>query len=114
MTGGSGADIFSFLFVMDSPNAPNRSDGLKSRPDLITDFTPGEDKIILEGMDSGSANQAFTFLGAGAFSGHAGELRVEMLGGRAHIFGDVDGDGRADLHIIAVTPTPLQASDFVL
>ena len=43
----------------------------------------------------------------------AGQLRAELFAGQLHIFGDVNGDGRADLHIIA-SGTQILVSDFVL
>jgi len=116
LTGGSGADRFVFTLLSDSQHLPPRSDGKKVLPDTITDFTSGADKIDLQGIDAiaGTAgNDAFAFIGASAFSHHAGELRVELIGNQAHIFGDIDGDGVADLHIVANATTFL-ASDFML
>jgi Ca2+-binding RTX toxin-like protein len=116
LTGGAGADIFVFASPADLSEFVYRSDGAKFAPDTITDFTAGQDRIDLAGIDAVAAtagNDAFTFIGSNAFSGHAGELRVEMQNGRALILGDVNGDGVADLSIVAVTPA-IQASDFVL
>ena len=116
LTGGSGADLFMFVKVDDSQVWAPRSDGKKVTPDVITDFAPGIDKIDLSWINADSAhaaNQPFAFIGTSAFSGHAGELRYEMRGGQAHIYGDVNGDAVADLHIIALTPT-LAAADFIL
>ncbi len=56
-----------------------------------------------------SGDQAFHFVGAAAFSGHAGELRFE--GGV--VSGDVNGDGHADFEI-GVNVATLSAADFVL
>lgn len=50
-----------------------------------------------------AGDQAFSFIGGGAFSGHAGELRVQE--DRAPIWlvqGDIDGDGSADFEIVVV------------
>lgn len=116
LTGGTGADRFVFMLAGDSRDEPARSGGKTAVPDIITDFASGQDRIDLAEIDAvagADGNQAFTFIGANAFSGHAGELRVEMAGGQAHIFGDVDGDGTADLHIVATTPT-IQIADFIL
>jgi Ca2+-binding RTX toxin-like protein len=107
LVGGAGADVFRFTSVSHSPL------GLA---DTISDFESGIDKIDLSAIDADSTtagDQAFTFLGSGAFTNHAGELRYEQIGGQFHIFGDVDGNGSADLHIVAYAPA-LTASDFIL
>ena len=116
LTGGAGNDSFVFTSVADSSVESFRSDGAKQLPDVILDFQPGQDKIDLSQIDAiagTSANDAFTFIGGSAFDHHAGELRVESRDGWFHIYADVDGDGLADMHIVAAAPS-LQASDFVL
>jgi Ca2+-binding RTX toxin-like protein len=115
LSGGAGGDVFVYGDVADSFSA-QRSDGKKTLPDVIQDFTSGADRIDLSAIDAirGTAsNDAFTLIGGSAFSGHAGELRFEIVGGIARIGGDIDGDGFADFQIMAVT-TVLQAVDFVL
>jgi Ca2+-binding RTX toxin-like protein len=116
LTGGSGADVFAFLTTADSTGHALSSEGKKSRPDLIVDFTSGVDKISLEGIDAiegGASNDAFTFIGTGAFTRQAGEVRYEIVDGRANIFADTNGDGYADIQIAALTTT-IAASDFIL
>jgi Ca2+-binding RTX toxin-like protein len=116
LRGGGGADIFSFDDMLDSPMDAYRSDGKKSLADVIVDFTSGQDKIDLSNIDArnGTAdNDAFSFIGTAAFTHHAGELRFEARDGYVHIYADVDGDGLADMHIVAAAPT-IQASDFIL
>src|SRR5205085_8586211 len=103
LEGDAGADIFVFGVAGESHDYTYRSDGTKLIPDMLLDFTSGTDKIDLSGIDANQAtagDDAFTFIGASAFSGVAGQLRAEVYGGQVHILGDVDGDGRADLHII--------------
>jgi Ca2+-binding RTX toxin-like protein len=105
--GGLGNDVFVYTTVDDS-RFPN-SDG-------IGDFMTG-DIIDLSGIDANSgtgANDTFTFLGSGAFTHHAGELRVELVGGTWVVQGDVDGDGVADLQINVVSDHPLAGADFTL
>lgn len=116
LSGEGGADIFAFTSVTDSLSYAMRSDGAKLKPDVISDFTSGVDKIDLSAIDAIAGtptNDAFTFIGANAFTHHAGELRSEVHNGVAQIYADVDGDGVADLHILANTPVIL-AADFVL
>jgi hypothetical protein len=62
-----------------------------------------------------AGNQAFTFIGSGVFTHHAGELRFAVTSpGVTAIAGDVNGDGVSDFHI-QLTGTPaLVAADFVL
>ena len=86
--GGAGADEFRFF---DNPGN-----------DTIADFLSGTDKIHLTEMDANAGlagNQAFTFIGAAAFSGAAGELRSYSDGGSNFVAGDIDGNGIADFTI---------------
>ena len=108
LTGGGGADIFRFTSVE------------QSRPglfaDILTDFVSGIDDIDLSQIDANSGaggDQAFSFIGTSAFTGVAGQLRYDVIGGSAHIFADVDGNLVADLQIVANSPI-MTASDFIL
>ena len=114
--GGGGTDIFVFEGLGDSRLTALRSDGAKFLPDWIRDFVSGEDRIDLSAIDAKAAtgaNDAFTFIGAAAFTGQAGQLRYDLTGKAMHIMGDVDGDSRADFEIVAAGPI-LQATDFIL
>jgi serralysin len=116
LEGGAGGDTFVFGGLGESHDYAMRSDGKKLIPDMLTDFTSGSDKIDLSGIDAvrGTAtNDAFTWIGSGAFTNVAGQLRAELIGSQMHILADMNGDGRADLHIIANSPQIL-VSDFVL
>jgi Ca2+-binding RTX toxin-like protein len=113
--GGGGADVFVFTQQSDSRHAI-RSDGFKILPDLIGDFISGTDKIDLSALDAVTgtgANDAFSFIGTAAFSGHAGELRYEVTGGWALVLADTDGNGAADF-MLSTTTSSLAAGDFVL
>ena len=109
MTGGAGADHFVFGALSDSVTGGGR--------DLIKDFLAGSDKIDLTAIDANTAlanDQAFSFIGAGAFSHTAGELQAKAFGANTLVSGDVDGDGHADFHILLSGNVALQATDFVL
>ncbi len=72
LTGGAGADRFQFTAIGDSVVGANA--------DRITDFSRAQgDKIDLSGIDANTGaagNQAFSFIGSGLFTHHAGELRA--------------------------------------
>jgi serralysin len=121
LIGSAGADVFVFNATADSgikallACGPDKS--IKNVvPDLLRDFVSGEDRIdlsIIDAVASSEGDDAFTYIGSAAFSGRAGELRFEFANGTVHIFGDVDGNGIADLHIITSGST-LQPGDFIL
>lgn len=112
ISGNAGADTFAFEKVKESRG--------KSSADMITDFVSGMDKIDLERIDAkrGGGDQAFSFLGERDFTGNRGQLIFEHDGhGKnrdTHIYGDVNGDKRADLIITLNGIVDLTASDFVL
>ncbi|MGK9236561.1 M10 family metallopeptidase C-terminal domain-containing protein [Inquilinus limosus] len=109
LTGGAGADLFYYEEV---------SDSAVENADRITDFSRAEgDRIDLGALDADttrSGNQAFGFVGAGGFSGKAGELRYEHRDGNTVVQGDTNGDGQADLEIVLTGMVDLKAEDFVL
>ena len=109
LTGGQGSDTFVFAAKADSKGASF---------DRITDFSHADgDLIDLSAMDANKAaagDQAFAFLGTGDFTHHAGELRYGVDSAGAHVYGDVNGDGVADFHILVAGLTTLLASDFIL
>ncbi|HEV2817868.1 MAG TPA: M10 family metallopeptidase C-terminal domain-containing protein [Allosphingosinicella sp.] len=114
--GGAGADTFVFTATGHSTGYTMRSDGKKLLPDVLLDFTSGTDRIDLSAIDANAGtaeNDPFAFIGAGAFTHQAGQLRYEQLNGQVHILGDTDGNGIADLHIIA-SGTQILAADFIL
>ena len=93
LTGGAGADCFVFT-------APG--DSTAGARDLILDFASGIDAVDLAGIDANSlvaGDQAFVFIREAAFSGTAGELRIQSGAAMAFLSGDVDGDGIADIRI---------------
>ncbi|WP_438749220.1 calcium-binding protein [Pararhizobium sp. O133] len=94
--GGAGKDVFRFGDKSESTVA-------SFGRDTIFDFSgAGGDKIDLSYMDANSktkANDAFTFIGTAAFHGKAGELRYEKKASDTYIYGDVNGDKKADFTI---------------
>jgi serralysin len=114
LTGDEGADTFVFLDVLDST-------GGFASTDRILDFTRDDgDRIDLSAIDANlgkGGDQAFRFIGTGAFSGKAGELRFDgdviQADGTNTVFADVDGDGVADM-VFDVNLTDFVSGDFIL
>lgn len=109
LRGNGGADSFVFKAVSDSAVGAGRT--------TIYDFTAGSDRIDLSAIQAvtgASADQAFGFIGAAAFTKHAGELRQVGSGSSTLVEGDVNGDGAADFQIALTGTLTLQAGDFVL
>jgi Ca2+-binding RTX toxin-like protein len=101
LTGGAGNDVF----LIDDLGGT----------DTISDFRRGQDKIDLSEIDAKSgtaADDAFTWIGNGAFTGHAGEVRSYRQGGDYYVAGDVNGDGIADF--VIQTNAQILITDLVL
>jgi Ca2+-binding RTX toxin-like protein len=109
MYGGLGADTFKFLSVGE---AAALGYGFT---DYIPDFSEAEgDKIDLSLIDANflvAGDQAFGFIGNGAFTGAAGELRFNTTFG--FVEGDVTGDAVADFQI-EIDLTGIGAGAFIL
>lgn len=101
MSGGAGKDAFVFTAVSDSPAIAT---------DTILHFQSGKDTLVFRGefRDAGTLH----LIGGNAFSGTPGEVRYGggHDGGGVQI--DMDGDGHADVAIIFLGDTQIQASDF--
>jgi serralysin len=105
-TGGAGNDTFKFTSLAEKNSGPSSG--------FITDFTPG-DKIDLTGADANinlAGDQAFTFVGANAFTGVAGELRYQS----GELYGDINGDSNSDftVYVYPTGSSALTATDFIL
>ncbi|MBV9528412.1 calcium-binding protein [Sphingomonas sp.] len=118
IAGGSGADTLyggggNDRFVVNSTGVSTTA-----APDRIVDFTSGEDRIDVSGIDAISStggNQAFAFIGETAFSHVAGQLRVDTSDpARTVVQGDVNGDGVADFAVTLDGTHHLLATDLVL
>ncbi|TWF58826.1 cadherin domain-containing protein [Neorhizobium alkalisoli] len=94
--GGAGSDKFRFADIKHSTVATTGRD-------TIFDFSgKGGDRIDLAAIDAVSnkaGNQAFTFIETQSFHKKAGELRYEKKASDTYIYGDVNGDGKADFAI---------------
>jgi len=109
LTGGSGNDIFVYSSIYESNTLGSA--------DTIADFVIGDDIIDLSRIDvdpSTFSDDAFTFVGASAFSSTAGELRYFTSGGNTHVVADLDGDGSADFEIELTGVFSLTSADFAL
>jgi Ca2+-binding RTX toxin-like protein len=117
--GNLGADILAGNGGADSFRYQDTAESNSGSMDHILDFTPGTDRIELDRIDADTltaGNQAFSWIGSGAFTGTAGQLRAYEQSGTWFVEGDTNGDGIADL-VIALTlqgATPLGAGDFLL
>lgn len=109
--GGTGKDTFVFSTLRDSTVSGTGRD-------TIFGFSQAErDRIDLSGIDAkapSTTNDAFTFVGTKDFSKKAGELRFEKTATDTYIYGDVDGNGRADFAIHLNAAVTLVKGDFIL
>ncbi len=78
----------------------------------IKAFTKAGKQVIVSGV---TGNQAFSFIGASAFTNQAGQLRVDTSDpNKTMVLGDVNGDGVADFAIELAGTHVLDATDFLL
>lgn len=110
--GGGGADQFVFDTLADSAAG-------RALCDTILDFKHAEgDKIDLRPIDAQSGvplNQAFDFIGTDPFDHHKGQLRFDVVTAGIRIYGDVNGDTKADFQIFLSHATvALVDADFFL
>lgn len=118
MTGGADNDIFIFTATSEMGNTATTRD-------VITDFTPGQDKFDFSAIDANtllSGNQAFTFLATQGttFTGVRGQLNWSQqdAAGTANdktiVMGDLNGDRIADFHVELTGLIQLGVGDFIL
>lgn len=109
LIGGIGADRFLYSSIADTQ---------VGAADVIGDFKHiDKDRIGLSGIDANAnagGDQSFTFIGSGAFTGTAGQLRYEQSGGNTFVMGDVNGDGVAEFAIEVIGNVSFVSGDFVL
>ena len=107
LAGGSGVDVFHFA-------TPATSGLTSTSRDIISDFTRGQDRINLSGIDANTgtlADSAFTrIIGADAIFSAAGQLRIS--GGI--LYGNTDADATPEFSIQLNGVSTLALSDFIL
>lgn len=108
LTGGAGNDHFVYGAFTET-SVPLR--------DVITDFQEGHDKIDLSLIDANTSkghlgDQAFTFVGTGAFHG-AGQVRESFLAGNTILSGETAGTG-TQFQIELTGIHHLTVGDFIL
>lgn len=118
IVGGAGADQLLGGLGADRFRYDDASESAVGSHDVIFDFSRSHsDRISLTAVDANSTiagDQNFTFVGANAFTGVAGQLRYEYAPGNTHIYGDLDGDAVADFHLQLNGEVSLYSSDFLL
>lgn len=97
MTGGPGEDVFVFVSA--------KAIGIGAGRDMVTDFTPGTDKIDLRGLSS-------QFNETGGLSRGTASFYYHEAGGL--LIGDQDGDGKADWVLHLAGAPKVTAADFLL
>jgi len=106
LNGGVGADRFDFDFLSEM--------GLGTLRDVVGDFKTSEgDKIDLSTLDANVAtavNDAFSFIGANAFSSNA-TGQVRFAGGI--LFGSTDADTAAEFEISLIGVPTLVSADII-
>ena len=110
VSGLSGTDRFVFARSVATTPGPNAT----TLPDFAAGLGERIDLRPIDAIAGTLANDAFTFIGAAAFSGTPGELRAELVGGMAMIAGDTNGDGTANFEIQAFAAEAPKANWFLL
>ncbi|WP_421590347.1 M10 family metallopeptidase C-terminal domain-containing protein [Shinella sp. M27] len=109
--GGTGSDRFVFRSVKELGTS-------KTVTDTLFDFSQKEkDLIDFTAIDANlnkAGDQAFNFIGAAKFSNAAGELRYEKTKADTYVYGDIDGNGKADFVLHIDVALNLKTDDFLL
>jgi Ca2+-binding RTX toxin-like protein len=128
LVGGGGADLLEGGAGQDTLRGGSHQDVFRfrdgdlgaTRPlaDLVADFNQAAgERIHLAAIDANTnvaSNQAFIWIGNGAFTGAARQLHYVQQGGKTFIEGDTNGDGAADFAIALTGTINLVAADIVL
>ena len=106
--GGADSDTFVFRAIADS--------GVGVLRDIIVGFETGLDLIDLTRIDASTlvtGNQAFAYIGTGAFTSVAGQVRA-IHGANSVIQADVNGDGVADFELQLNLIATVNVNDILL
>jgi Ca2+-binding RTX toxin-like protein len=105
LTSGTGYDTFQFF-------ASSESNAVAT--DIITDFTKGSDKIVInfDADTTLAGEQEFNFTGLGATG--AREVGFEAISGGIRVYAHTDNDAVADFQVDVLGLTTISASDFIL
>lgn len=120
LSGGAGADTLRGGFGADTFVLRQAQDTVLNARDTILDFNAAQgDKIDLSAVDANTGtagDQAFsaTILPTGTAFTAAGQLRLEVSGGNATLYGNTDGDAEAEFAIELPGVTELSSSRLVL
>jgi Ca2+-binding RTX toxin-like protein len=118
--GGAGKDLLSGGWGNDTFLYKSIKESTVKAADVITDWEHNSgtrDLINLNAIDANtkiSGNQDFDWIGAKAFTGHAGELRYEKGKSHTYVYADVNGDKKADFMIDLHGSIKMYADDFLL
>lgn len=104
LLGGAGPDLFVFTLGDSGLGRANR--------DVVGDFQAGDDLhlLLIDADVRAAGNNAFGFSGTTAA---ANSVWYEDIGADVLVFGDVNGDGRADFSIEVRNIDSLSAGDFI-
>ncbi|WP_331376361.1 M10 family metallopeptidase [Sinorhizobium chiapasense] len=111
LTGGTGADRFLFKALTETTVATTGRDTLY---DFVASQSDRLDLSAIDANTTATGNQAFVFVGTAAFSGGKGELRYDRAASDTYIYGDVNGDRKADFAIHLDDAVAMQKGYFVL
>ncbi|MBW9064980.1 hypothetical protein JNB71_16890 [Rhizobium herbae] len=106
LMGGAGSDTFLFKATTESTVS------ITGR-DTIYDFVSG-DRLSSPSSTELRRLLAFRFIGTDAFHKKAGELRYDKKTSDTYVYGDVNGDGKADFAIHLDGAIALSKGYFVL
>ena len=115
--GEGGADTLSGCDGRDSFIFLDLSFPIPQAADVIRDFDVGADTIDLSHIHANVTMddvQLFDFIGSKDFSGKAGELNDQIVGGVALLSGDIDGDGHAEFQVVLANRAALTVNDLIL
>ncbi|HEY0085813.1 MAG TPA: M10 family metallopeptidase C-terminal domain-containing protein, partial [Allosphingosinicella sp.] len=108
LSGGAGNDLFVYAATSHSTAATR---------DTIMNFATGDriDLSLIDANANTAGNDAFAFIGSGAFTNAAGQVRAYQSGAEWIVEADVNGDGTADLVIgLTTANATILAGDFLL